>query len=38
VETFPFVKSKDEVAHGGYYTKRVILEIYNAMQTAMDTG
>lgn len=31
METFPIVKRKDEAAHGEYRTKRVILEIYDAM-------
>ncbi len=38
METFPIVKRKDEAAHGEYRTKRVILEIYDAMQQAIDTG
>lgn len=38
METFPIVKRKDEAAHGEYRTKRVILEIYNAMQDAIRTG
>lgn len=38
METFPIVKRKDEPAHGEYRTKRVIVEIYDAMQTAMRTG
>ena len=38
METFPIVKRKDEAAHGEYRTKRVILEIYDAMQKAMDSG
>ena len=38
LETFPIVKRKDEQAHGKYRTKRVILDIYNAMQQAMETG
>ena len=38
METFPIVKRKDEAAHGEYRTKRVILEIYDAMQRAMDSG
>jgi hypothetical protein len=33
--TFPIVKRKDEAAHGEYRTKRVILEIYDAMQQAI---
>jgi hypothetical protein len=38
METFPIVKRKDERQHGEYRTKRVILEIYDAMQKAVDTG
>jgi hypothetical protein len=38
METFPIVKRKDEQAHGEYRTKRVILDIYDAMQQAMETG
>ena len=38
METFPIVKRKDEKQHGEYRTKRVILEIYDAMQKAIDTG
>jgi hypothetical protein len=38
LETFSFVKRKDEQAHGAYRTKRVILDIYDAMQQAMETG
>jgi hypothetical protein len=38
LETFPIVKRKDQQAHGEYRTKRVILEIYDAMQRAMETG
>jgi hypothetical protein len=38
LETFPIVKRKDEQAHGEYRTKRVILDIYDAMQHAMETG
>jgi hypothetical protein len=38
LETFPIVKRKDEQAHGEYRTKRVILEIYNEMKRAMETG
>src|SRR5438128_12240078 len=36
--TFPIVKRKDEQAHGEYRTKRVILDIYDAMHHAMETG
>ena len=38
LETFPIVKRKDEQAHGAYHTKRVILDIYDAMQQAMEAG
>ena len=38
METFPTVKKKDEKGHGEYRTKRVILEIYDAMQAAIRTG
>ncbi len=38
METFPIVKRKDEAAHGEYRTKRVILEIYDAMQRAGESG
>ena len=34
----PIVKRKDEAAHGEYRTRRVILEIYDAMQQAIETG
>lgn len=38
MDTFPIVKRKDEQNYGEYRTKRVILEIYDAMQEAMQTG
>ncbi len=38
METFPIVRRKDEKLHGEYRTKRVILEIYDEMQRAMETG
>ncbi|MGH7595373.1 MAG: Eco57I restriction-modification methylase domain-containing protein [bacterium] len=38
METFPIVKRKDEKKHSEYRTKRVILEIYDAMAEAMRTG
>lgn len=38
METFPIVKRKDLAAHGEFRTKRLILEIYEAMQAAFDTG
>ncbi|MDI7269394.1 MAG: hypothetical protein QME96_15510, partial [Myxococcota bacterium] len=37
--TFPIVKKNDEKGHDGdYRTKRVILEIYDAMAEAARTG
>ncbi|MDQ1308488.1 MAG: hypothetical protein QG671_4322 [Actinomycetota bacterium] len=38
METFPIVKRKDVAAHGEYRTKRLILEIYDAMAEAEATG
>lgn len=38
METFPIVKRKDEAAHGDYRTKRVILEMYDAMAEAQRTA
>jgi len=38
METFAIVKSKDIAAQGEYRTKRLILEVYDAMQHAIDTG
>jgi hypothetical protein len=38
LETFPIVRRKDEAAHGEFRTKRVILEIYDALAGAMTTG
>lgn len=38
METFPIVKRKDVAAHGEYRTKRLILEVFDAMQVAIDTG
>ena len=38
MDTFPIVKSKDIGTHGEYRTKRLILEVYDAMQQAIDTG
>ena len=37
LETFPIVKKKDIQQHGDYRTKLTILEIYDAMQRAIDT-
>ncbi len=38
LDTFPIVKKNDEKAHGEYRTKRVILEIYDAMAAASKSG
>ena len=39
LDTFPIVKRKDEAKfNGDYRTKRVILEIYDALAAAMKTG
>jgi hypothetical protein len=38
METFPIVRDNDEDAHGEYRTKRVILEIYDRIQDAIDAG
>jgi hypothetical protein len=38
LETFPIVKRKDEQKFGEYRTKRVILEMYDEMRRAMETG
>jgi hypothetical protein len=38
METFPIVKRKDVAEHGEYRTKRLILEIYDAMAVAERTG
>jgi len=38
METFPIVKKRDETEYGSYRTKDTILEIYDAMQTAIATG
>jgi hypothetical protein len=38
MDTFPIVKRKDEEKWGEFRTKRVILEIYDAMQEATRTG
>jgi len=38
METFPIVKRKDIAAHGEYRTKRLILEIYDAMAEAEEAG
>lgn len=38
METFPIVKRKDIAEHGDYRTKLTILDIYDRMQQAIDTG
>jgi hypothetical protein len=38
MDTFPIVKRRDEEKFGEYRTKRVILEIYDAMTNAISTG
>jgi hypothetical protein len=38
MDTFPIVRRKDEQRHGEYRTKRVILEIYDAMTEATTAG
>lgn len=38
MDTFPIVRKNDEKAHGEYRTKRVILETYDALATAAQTG
>lgn len=38
MDTFPIVRKSDEKAHHEYRTKRVILEIYDAMAEAERTG
>jgi hypothetical protein len=38
MDSFPIVRKNDEKAHGEYRTKRVILEIYDAMAEAAPTG
>lgn len=38
METFPIVKRKDIAAHGEFRTKRLILETYDAMAQAVETG
>ncbi|MCI0393159.1 MAG: hypothetical protein MOB07_30885 [Acidobacteria bacterium] len=37
-QAFPIVRRKEEQAHGEYRTKRVILEIYDEMRRAMESG
>jgi hypothetical protein len=37
METFPIVKRKDIAEHGEYHTKRLILEVYDAMAKAIES-
>ena len=38
IDTFTIVQSREEEEYGDYRTKRVILEIFDAMQQAIRTG
>ena len=38
MDTFPIVRKNDEKAHGEFRTKRVILEIYDAMALAAHSA
>jgi hypothetical protein len=38
MESFAIVRRKDEARFGSYRTKDTILDIYDAMRQAMDTG
>jgi hypothetical protein len=38
MDTFPIVRKSDEKEHGEYRTKRVILELFDAMAEAARTG
>lgn len=38
MDTFPIVRRKDEVEHGDYRTKRLIIERYDALTESMATG
>lgn len=38
MDTFPIVRRKDEAAYGEYRSKRVILEMYDTMAEAMQSG
>lgn len=38
MDTFPIVRRKDEAAFGSYRTKELILEVFDAMQAAIDSG
>jgi hypothetical protein len=38
METFPIVRKNDEKAYGEYRTKRIILETYDALAKAVESG
>ena len=38
LETFPVLERSEEREHGEYRTKRVVLEIYDALATAVASG
>jgi hypothetical protein len=38
MDTFKVVRERDEKTYGEFRTKRMILEIFDAMQRAIDTG
>jgi hypothetical protein len=38
MDTFPIVRRNDEQKHGDYRTKNLILELYDELQRAIDTG
>jgi hypothetical protein len=38
MDTFPIVRKHDEKAHGEYRTKRVILELYDALAESTRTA
>lgn len=38
MDTFPILRRKDEAAYGEYRTARLILECYDAMAKATETG
>jgi hypothetical protein len=38
IETFPILRGNDEKVHGEFRTKRIVLEIYDALSTAAQTG
>ena len=38
MDTFPIVRRKDEERFGEYRTKRIILDIYDAIQVSIATG